>query len=97
MTPELHEARELARALYAATQELADSLGDVARINPELDVDERLPHWLTGITGAPETWQRDDEEITLRDVDPEAVYATEDDDYDDERAEAHTGHRDDEQ
>lgn len=97
MTPELHEARELARALYHAGQELADSLGDLARIDPDLDVDERLPHWLTGIAGAPETWQRDDEEITLRDVDPEAVYATEDDDFDDERAEAYTDHGDHEQ
>lgn len=31
----------------------------------------------------------EDEPLTLRDVDPDAVYATEDDDYDDERAEAY--------
>lgn len=54
---ERDEARDLARALWSALHEVADDLDSIARIDPDLDVDERLPFWLTGVNGAPETWQ----------------------------------------
>lgn len=56
---ERDEARDLARALWSALHEATDDLGAIARIDPDLDVDSRLPYWLTGVAGAPETWQRD--------------------------------------
>lgn len=52
------EARDLARALWSALREAAEDYGNIARIDPDLDVDERLPYWLTGVNGAPETWLR---------------------------------------
>lgn len=79
----LDEARELARALYAAATDLADNLGDLSRIDPRLDIDERLPHWLTNLAGAPETWDRTEdpyEGLTLADVDPGAI--ADSDEYD---------------
>lgn len=51
------DTRALARALWSALHEATDDWGHIARIDPDLDVDERLPYWLTGVTGAPETWQ----------------------------------------
>lgn len=62
MTPELREARDLAKALYAAVHELVDDLGELVEINPKLSPDGRLPHWLTGAAADPETWQRGDED-----------------------------------
>lgn len=56
---ERDEARDLARALWSALHEATDDWGAIARIDPDLDVDERLPYWLTDVAGAPETWQRD--------------------------------------
>jgi hypothetical protein len=57
------DVRDLARALWSALREATEDYGDIARIDPGLDVDERLPYWLTGVNGAPETWRRrtDDE------------------------------------
>jgi hypothetical protein len=57
---------------------------------------ERLLDWIEwaeGATAAPGSDQDDDPyaDLTNRDVDPDAVYATEADDFDDERAEARGG------
>lgn len=55
----LEEARDLARALHAALKEVAEGYAEIIGYDPRLDPDECLPYWLTGINGAPETWQRD--------------------------------------
>lgn len=54
----LEEARDLARALYSALNEVAEGYAEIIGYDPRLDPDECLPYWLTGINGAPETWQR---------------------------------------
>lgn len=58
---ERDEARDLARALWSALTEIADDYGQIANQDEQLDPDVCLPYWLTSITGAPDTWQRDGE------------------------------------
>lgn len=58
-TDQLTEARALARLLWDALNEVAEDHAQIISYDPHLDPDERLPYWLTGINGAPLTWQRD--------------------------------------
>lgn len=62
MTPfeAFHEARDLARLLYAALNEVSEGYAEIIGYDPRLDPDECLPYWLTGINGAPLTWQHPD-------------------------------------
>lgn len=54
------EARDLARAVYSALNEVAEDHAEIIGYDPRLDPDECLPYWLTQINGAPETWQHPD-------------------------------------
>lgn len=54
---ELLEARELARELLGAGQELAEDRTFLAEFSPSLEW-ELLPGWLTHEAGSPETWER---------------------------------------
>lgn len=63
-------------------QDVPALIAEIKRLNTEI---EQLQVEL-GYALAPD----DDEPLTTRDVDPGAVYATEDDDYFEERSEAHS-------